>query len=133
MNKKYKSKLENIEVSLEYVKRTFEKKADDDSLGFNFNDFIALFEKYAKGLEGKESWLNLVSDITNKKYDDLSDKQKNVLKKITVSAWDVINAQSGGHPAITNISGLNFIGRGYVDIMKEMAMDVVKELSEIRR
>lgn len=132
LERKYKSKLQNIEVSLEYIKRTFEKKAIDDSLGFGFNDFLALFKEYAKGLDGSQKWAEIVSDITNKKYDDLSDKQKNVLKKITVTAWDVINAQSGGHPAITNISGLNFIGRGYVDIMKEMAMDVVKELSEIR-
>jgi hypothetical protein len=117
---------------LEYIKRTFEKKAIDDSLGFGFNDFLALFKEYAKGLDGSQKWAEIVSDITNKKYDDLSYKQKNVLKKITVTAWDVINAQSGGHPAITNISGLNFIGKGYVDIMKSMAMDVVKELSEIR-
>lgn len=129
---KYENKLQNIAVSLEYIKMLFEKKANSESLGFNFNDFLALFEKYAKGLEGKDSWRAIVSDITNKKYADLSPKQKNVLRKVTVSAWNIIEAQSGGHPAITNLSGLNFIGRGYVDFMKELAIDIVEELSSIR-
>ena len=48
LERKYKNKLQNIEVSLEYIKRTFEKKANDDSLGFGFNDFLALFKEYAK-------------------------------------------------------------------------------------
>lgn len=128
---KYRSKLENINVSLDYIKQTFEKKATEESLGFNFNDFLALFEKYAKGIDGKESWKNLIADITNKKYANLSFKQKNILKKITVSAWDIIQAQSGGHPSITNISGINFIGTGYVDIMKDMAKGIVKELQKV--
>ena len=128
---KSKSKLQQIEVSLEYIKRTFEKKADADSLGFTFNDFLALFEKYAKGIEGKDSWKALIADITNKHYDDLSFKQKGILKKVSVTAWDVIQAQSGGHKNITNISGINFIGKGYVDIMKGFAMDVVDILSKM--
>lgn len=128
---KYRSKLESINVSLDYIKNTFEKKATEESLGFNFNDFLALFEKYAKGIDGKESWRNLVADITNKKYANLSFKQQNILKKITVTAWDVIQAQSGGHPSITNISGINFIGKGYVNIMKSITKDIVKELQKV--
>jgi hypothetical protein len=131
LDKKYKSKFQSIEVSLEWLKRMFEKKADSESMGFNWNDFMALFEKYAKGIEGKESWRNILSDISNKKYADLSFKQKNVLKKITVSAWDVIQAQSGGHPSITNINALSFLGKGYVDTMKQIGMDITKELSEV--
>lgn len=128
---KFKTNLQGINVSLDYIKQIFEKKATEESLGFNFKDFIALFEKYAKGLEGSESWKNIVTDITNKKYADLSYRQKNILKKVTVTAWDVIQAQSGGHPNITNISGLNFIGKGYVNIMKDMAQGIVKELQRL--
>jgi hypothetical protein len=34
------------------------------------------------------------------------------LDKIGVNAWDLIQANSGGHKCITNISGLNYLGRG---------------------
>ena len=128
LSKNYKNKLQSIDVSLDYIKSLFEKKADAESLGFNFNDFIALFEKYAKGLDGSLSWKKIVADISSKKYSALSFKQKSILKKITVSAWDVIQAQSGGHKNITNLSGLNFIGKGYVDLMKELGMFVTKKL-----
>ena len=33
------------------------------------------------------------------------------MEKITVSAWDLIKANSGGHKCITNISGLSYLGR----------------------
>lgn len=131
LSSKYKSKLENIEVSLDYIKNVFEKKATEESIGFGFNDFIALFGEKAKGIEGKESWKNLITDISNKPYRDLSFKQKSILKKITLSAWDIIQAQSGGHKAITNLSGINFIGKGYTDIMKDIAIDIVKELKKV--
>jgi hypothetical protein len=74
----------------------------------------------------------LVSDIADKPYSELSLKQKSILKKVTVTSWDVIQAQSGGHKNITNLSGLNFIGKGYVDILKTLAMDVVKELNKLQ-
>lgn len=131
LSSKYKSKLENIEVSLDYIKNVFEKKATEESIGFGFNDFIALFGEKAKGIEGKDSWKNLITDISNKPYRDLSFKQKSILKKITLSAWDIIQAQSGGHKAITNLSGINFIGKGYTDIMKDIAIDIVKELKKV--
>ena len=35
-----------------------------------------------------------------------------MLDKIGVNAWDLIQANSGGHKNITNISGLNYLGRG---------------------
>ena len=33
------------------------------------------------------------------------------LDQYSVPVWDVIQANSGGHKCITNISGLNYIGR----------------------
>lgn len=129
---KWQSKLEGIEVTLDYIKNVFERKATAESMGFSFKDFIALFEKTAKGIEGKQWWRDLVSDIADKPYSELSLKQKSILKKVTVTSWDVIQAQSGGHKNITNLSGLNFIGKGYVDILKTLAMDVVKELNKLQ-
>jgi hypothetical protein len=34
-----------------------------------------------------------------------------LLDSIGVSTWDLIQANSGGHKCITNISGLNYLGR----------------------
>ena len=85
-----------------------------------------------EGIEGKDWWKALIADIADKHYAELSLKQKSILRKITVTAWDIIQAQSGGHKNITNISGLNFIGKGYVDIIKTLAMDCAKALSKLQ-
>jgi hypothetical protein len=44
-------------------------------------------------------------------FSDLTNEEMNMLDNITVSAWDVIISNSGGHKCITNISGLNYMGR----------------------
>lgn len=44
-------------------------------------------------------------------YKELTEQQFEMLDKIGVSAWDLIQANSGGHKCITNISGLNYLGR----------------------
>ena len=123
---KFKGKMKSIDVSLEYIKRTFEQSADLESLGFTFTDLVALFEGKIKGLAGKDFWKNMIKDITNKPYKQLSFKQKDILKKVTINLWDLVMAQSGGHPNITNISGLNFMGKGYVDFMKDIQTEIAK-------
>jgi hypothetical protein len=47
----------------------------------------------------------------SKPFSSLTDKQREVLDKITISAWDLIDANSGGHKCITNISGLSYLDR----------------------
>jgi hypothetical protein len=44
-------------------------------------------------------------------FSELPEEHKEMLDEITVNAWDFIQANSGGHKCITNISGLNFMGR----------------------
>ncbi len=39
------------------------------------------------------------------------EQEMKLLDKIGVNAWDLIQANSGGHKCITNISGLNYLGR----------------------
>ena len=46
-----------------------------------------------------------------KPFTDLSDTEKELLDYITINAWDLIQAGSGGHKCITNISNLNYLGR----------------------
>jgi hypothetical protein len=46
-----------------------------------------------------------------KPFDDLTENEVEMMDKININAWDLIQANSGGHKCITNISGLNYLGR----------------------
>lgn len=79
-------------VSLEYIKRKFEeditKKNLQDAVGFTFDDLITQFSRdQIQGLdvEKEGKWKDIVSDVTNKKWKDLSPKQKDILKKVKIS------------------------------------------------
>jgi hypothetical protein len=61
-------------------------------------------------------------------YRNLSVKQVALLDKVVLNGRDIINANSGGHKCITNISGINSLYRkkdgngqkSYVDLTKEI-------------
>ncbi len=109
---KWESQLKQKEVPLSTIKWVSENKLNPESVGFTFRDFEALYgEKFGKINNGPEL-LNIIGDVMKRPYDNLSDKQKSLLEKVTVSAWDIIDANSGGHKCITNISGLSYLGRG---------------------
>jgi hypothetical protein len=44
-------------------------------------------------------------------FSELTEEHREMLDKITINAWELIQANSGGHKCITNISGLNYLGR----------------------
>ena len=73
----------------------------------------------------------MIHDISNKPYTDLSPKQKGLLKKISVNAWDVIMASSGGHKNITNLSGLNFL-KDTKGMMNKISMEISKVMKDKR-
>jgi len=50
--------------------------------------------------------------LMDKPTKQLTEKEFEFLDKFGVNAWDLIQANSGGHKCITNISGLNYLGRG---------------------
>jgi len=124
---KFKGQLSHKIVSLDHIKNIFEKDAIETSMGFNFNDFVALFSGRIVGLTDENR--DKVKELSNKKSKTLEENDHKVLKEIYVSAWDLIQAQSGGHPNISNLSGLNFLGKEYTDFMREIAVDIVKKLS----
>jgi len=127
---KFKNKLSK-KISLDTIKYMFErdiKKEDTKAMGFTFKDIVALFEKQIKSLKG--NFREIISDISTKPYKYLSGKQKALLKKIEIPLWDVIMAQSGGHPDITNISGLNFYGKGFTGIMQEIQKEIAKVMKD---
>jgi hypothetical protein len=75
-------------------------------------------------------------------YEDLTYDQKNYLSGLKIPVWELIIRNSGGHPSITNISGLNFLAynkkvmkivyktENYTDILKMIAQDFVNNLKE---
>jgi len=126
---KYKGDLKRIMVSADYIKMSFERGVTDNSMGFTMNDFMALFKKYTKGLQDTETYYDMLKTIMNTPFSQLSQKDHKILRTISVSAWDIIQAQSGGHKNITNLSGWGFIGKGFINIMKAVATDLVRELS----
>lgn len=139
---KFKSKMQNKMISMENAKRMFEmdieKKGIKDAMGFTWKDMMALYEPALKGV-AKEGggYREMQQDIMNKPYSKLSYKQKNILRKIEIPLWDLVLAGSGGHKDITNMSGLNFWGKGYVDdLMKPMmvaAADAMKDKKLVER
>jgi hypothetical protein len=52
---------------------------------------------------------NTIVDSMNKNYSDLSYKELKYLDGLKIPVWELIIRNSGGHPSITNISGLNFL------------------------
>ena len=133
--KKHKGYLDKQIITLEHVKYVFERDGAKikDAMGFTFDDLIALFGKKAKGMgKDKSSWKEMIKDITNKPFKYLSKKQKDMLKKVTITAWDLIETQSGGHKSISNISGLNFIpGKGeYVKFMRKLQVTLAEMMKD---
>jgi hypothetical protein len=133
---KFKGKLQSEDITLDRIKYEFErdiaKKKIQGAVGFTWHDFVALYEKSVKGLQSKNDWWpNMIQDITNKPYAKLSTKQKGLLKKISVPAWDVIMAGSGGHKSITNMSGLNFL-KDTKTMMNDISIEISKMMADKR-
>ena len=63
-------------------------------------------------MEGGEKVLDHIQDMMETPFTDLTEEHKEMLDKIGINAWDLIQSNSGGHKCITNISGLNYLGRG---------------------
>ena len=93
-------------------------------------------------------YLGVIKEIMSKPFTSLTDEEKTLLDKIGVTAWDIIQANSGGHKCITNISGLNLFGRSkrpsegkynkpadsedavYVKFLKTLQKEFVNKLQE---
>ena len=79
-------------------------------------------------MENGDRVLSHIQDMMETPFTDLSEEHKEMLDKIGINAWDLIQANSGGHKCITNISGINSLYRkkdgngqkSYVDLTKEI-------------
>jgi len=87
------------------------KEFSKESVGFTLKDFEALYGNKIKSMENGEEYMNRIKVMMEKPFSELSESEMNILDSIGVSAWELIQANSGGHKCITNISGLNYLGR----------------------
>jgi hypothetical protein len=110
---KWEDQLKQREIPLSTIKWISESSKDfnPESTGFTFKDFIALYGKEFKNREDGKKQLIYIGQMMEKPFSELSEEDKQMLDGINVNAWDFIQANSGGHKCITNISGLNFMGR----------------------
>ena len=145
---RWESQLKEKQVPLSTIKWVSETSVNPESVGFTFNDFVALYgDKFMSNERGEEA-LEKLGKMMNKKFSELTENEKEILDSVSVSAWDLIQANSGGHKCITNISSLNYLGRSkrppsgsykydsekddapYIKFTKMLASDFHKKLKE---
>ena len=108
---KWEGQLKEKKIPLSTIKWISETSVNPESVGFTFKDFDALYGGKFMMMDGGEKVLDQIKDMIDKPFTELTEEQKEMLDKIGINAWDLIQSQSGGHKCITNISGLNYLGR----------------------
>jgi len=108
---RWESQLKSKEIPLSTIKWVSESGMNSESVGFTFKDFVALYGEKFKQMGNGQKLLDILGNIMTKPFKSLSPKQIELMDKITINAWDLIQSNSGGHKCITNISGLNYLGR----------------------
>jgi hypothetical protein len=141
---KFKPQLEQFEITVDTIKYFAEKHKDfgQESVGFTYNDLIAIYGQTEGGVVGLDSipqgakegytverWRNAIKKVMDKPYTTLNDNEIKALKMLKVSGWDMIQANSGGHKCITNISGLMYFGKQGVPYLKDFQAEFEKELT----
>ena len=111
---KWEGQLKERTIPLSTIKWISESSKDfgPESVGFTFKDFKALYGDKFTTMENGEEVLDHIQEMMEIPFTELPEEHKEMLDKIGVNAWDLIQANSGVHKCITNISGLNYLGRG---------------------
>ena len=110
---KWEDQLKQRQIPLSTIKWISESSKDfnPESTGFTFKDFVALYGKEFKTMEDGREKLYHIGEMMETPFSKLPEEHRKMLDDITINAWDLIQANSGGHKCITNISGLNYLGR----------------------
>jgi len=109
---KFETELKNMKITFGTLKRISEMGAEYQSVGFTLKDLVAIYgSRESFNANVSEELLTIIGNVSEKLYRQLTDKQKGLLDRITVNGWDVIQANSGGHKCITNISGISYLYR----------------------
>jgi len=107
----FEPQLKSRTIPLSTIKWLSEISVGPESVGFTYKDFDALFGGKIAFMDGGEEILAKVKGMMEKPFSELTEEEKQILDKIGVNMWDFIQSHSGGHKCITNISGLNYLGR----------------------
>jgi hypothetical protein len=108
---KWETQLKDKKIPLSTIKWISETDVNSESVGFTFKDFKAIYGDKFESYDNGDMALRKIEDIMSKPFNTLNEQDLLLLDKILVNAWEVITANSGGHKCITNISGLNYLGR----------------------
>ena len=165
---KFKYQFSNINISISDVKRINEdeiakmktKYGDNyQAIGFTFNDLLAFYKDEIIYLPGRASGdmktrakLDLsdeskkevasIKRCLNKPFDKWSREDREEMDWMRIPIWTLIEANSGGHPSITNITSLNYLScrkdlitrlfktDNYTDIMRLIADKFVECLQQ---
>jgi hypothetical protein len=124
---KWEGQLKDRKVPLSTIKWVSEGKIGEESVGFTFKDFAAIYGEKFLDMKDGAKYLVEIKSLMEKPSESLTEQEWEILDQITVPAWDIIQANSGGHKCITNISGLNFFGRGNRPPQGKYKYDTEKE------
>ena len=140
----HESELKSKKITVDTIKYFAEKHKsfDSESVGFTFKDMMAMFEE-SSGVDGVDRtpkgspkgytvdrWQNAIKKVMDKPYSKLSDRERKALKLLSVSGWDMVQANSGGHKCITNISGLMYFGKDGKPFLLKLKDGLINKLKE---
>jgi hypothetical protein len=110
---KWETQLQERQIPLSTIKWISEgsKGFGPESVGFTFRDFVALYGDNFKTMDNGKEHLTQIGKMMEIPFTELSEEEMKMLDGVTINAWDLIQANSGGHKCITNISGLSYLGR----------------------
>lgn len=108
---KWADQLKQKTIPLSTIKWVSETSVNPESIGFTFKDFKALYGEKITYMDGGEKILDKIETMMEKPFENLSQEEMITLDKIGINALDLIQSNSGGHKCITNISGLNYLGK----------------------
>ena len=146
--KKWEGQLKDKIIPLSTIKWVSESSIKEGSVGFTNADLEAFYGDKIRQIENGEQMFDKLKEIMNKPSTELTDSEWAALDRLGVPAWDMIQANSGGHKCITNISALNYFGRSkrppqgkykydsesedapYVKFAKMIQAEFVKKLKE---
>ena len=108
---KWESSLREKIIPLSTIKWVSETSAKEGSVGFTNADLEAFYGDKIRKIEGGEQKMEKLKEIMDKPSTELTEDEWSFLDQLGVPAWEMIQANSGGHKCITNISALNYFGR----------------------
>ena len=108
---RWESQLREKIIPLSTIKWISETSAKEGSVGFTNSDLEAFYGKKVRSMDGGDQYMESLKDIMDKPFAQLTETEIELLDKLGVPAWEMIQANSGGHKCITNISALNYFGR----------------------